>query len=162
MFSRRAFALATRSTRAFAARPQARIPKAQFSVARCLKADAEIEDPEMNNGYINPPRVKRQHRDPYGDWDDKQERRNFGEPVHEDNEVLGIFALEDYSHMSTSRGLLMWVGFISAILGLSYAVTVTYPGKPSAPTEYPDGLYTELGGAGAVRAFKAGDEVEDL
>ncbi len=53
--------------------------------------------------------------------------------------------------MTTSRGLLMWAGFISLVLGLSYAVKVTYPGKPSAPTEFPEGLYTELGGAGAVR-----------
>lgn len=107
--------------------------------------------PSKNNNYINPPRIKRQHRDPYGDWDDKQERRNFGEPVHEDNEVLGIFALEDYTHMSPSRGALLWAGFISAILGVSYAVSVAYPGKPSVPTEYPGGLEQELGGPGTVR-----------
>jgi NADH dehydrogenase (ubiquinone) 1 beta subcomplex subunit 8 len=65
--------------------------------------------------------------------------------------VLGVFSLEDYRHMTTSRGLLLWGGFISVILGLSYAVTVSYPGKPSAPTEYEAGLDRELGGAGAVR-----------
>ncbi|KIX07500.1 uncharacterized protein Z518_02153 [Rhinocladiella mackenziei CBS 650.93] len=160
MFSRRAVTLAARSARTFS-RPQPRIPRAQFSVTRRLRADEEVDDPEMNNNYINPPRIKRQHRDPYGDWDDKQERRNFGEPVHEDNDVLGIFALEDYTHMTDSQGLLLWAGFISVILGISYAVSVTYPGKPSTPTEYPGGLDRELGGAGAPRAFMAGDEIEE-
>ncbi|EXJ79574.1 NADH dehydrogenase (ubiquinone) 1 beta subcomplex 8 [Capronia epimyces CBS 606.96] len=159
MFSRRALIAATRSARTLT-RPQPHIPRAQFSAAPCLKAVGEVDDPEMNGGYINPPRVKRQYRDPYADWDDKQERRNFGEPVHEDNEVLGMFALEDYNHMTPSRGLLLWAGFISAILGLSYAVSVTYPGKPSTPKEYPGGLDRELGGSGAVRAFQQGDEIE--
>lgn len=122
------------------------------SVSLKCKADTS----KKNGGYINPPRIKRQYRDPYGDWDDKQERRNFGEPVHEDNEVLGMFALEDYNHMTPARGLLLWAGFISVILGLSYAVTVTYPGKPSAPKEYPGGLDRELGGPGAVRVSFCG------
>ncbi|KIV80773.1 hypothetical protein PV11_08251 [Exophiala sideris] len=175
MFSRRALSLATRSTRTFA-RPQPRIPRAPFSVAQCQKAEVqpdggrilptdktlgEVDDVEMNGGYINPPRVKRQFRDPYAQWDDPQERRNFGEPVHEDNDVLGVFALEDYRHMTTSRGLLMWAGFISVVLSLSYAVASTYPGKPSAPKEYEAGLDRELGGAGAVRAFQTGDEIEN-
>lgn len=104
-----------------------------------------------NNNYINPPPIKRQHRDPYADWDDKQERRNFGEPVHEDNDIMGIFALEDYTHMTSSRGALLWAGFIAAIMGIGYGVTVTYPGKPSTPKEYEGGLERELGGPGAVR-----------
>lgn len=66
-----------------------------------------------------------------------------------------MFALEDYNHMTTSRGLLMWAGFISAVLGLSYAVYATYPGKPGTPTEYPGGLDRELGGPGAVRVSRA-------
>jgi len=104
-----------------------------------------------NGGYINPPPIKRSHRDPYGDWTDKQERRNFGEPVHEDNDILGVFSLDDYSHMSPGRGAVLWAGFIASVLGLGYAVKLTYPDRPSAPTEYPDGLEAELGGPGAVR-----------
>lgn len=38
-------------------------------------------DYDQNGGYVNPPREKRQFRDPYADWWDKQGRRNFGEPV---------------------------------------------------------------------------------
>ena len=105
----------------------------------------------QNNNYINPPPIKRSNRDPYGDWDDPQERRNFGEPVHEDNDILGVFSLHDYTHMSTGRGLIMWGLFISAIYGVYTGVKMTFPGKPSAPTEYENGLLEELGGPGAVR-----------
>jgi len=157
MLSRRALATAARSTRP-SIRPQTRLPRAQFSTVKCLRADAEVDDPNMNGGYINPPAIKRSHRDPYGDWTNKQERRNFGEPVHEDNDILGVFSLEDYTHMTTSKALLCWAVFIGAVLGLRYAVKATYPDRPSAPKEYEDGLERELGGPGAVRANKAGDE----
>ncbi|ETI28548.1 hypothetical protein G647_00998 [Cladophialophora carrionii CBS 160.54] len=163
MFSRRAVTFAARSARSIARpqpppqfQPRLGLPRAQFSSTTCAKAapanvENQQDDPEMNNNYINPPRVKRSHRDPYADWDDKQEMRNFGEPVHEDNDVLGVFSLHDYTFMSTSRGLLLWAGFISAVLGVYYGVSATYPGKPSAPKEYEGGLFEELGGPGAVR-----------
>jgi NADH dehydrogenase (ubiquinone) 1 beta subcomplex subunit 8 len=104
-----------------------------------------------NGNYINPPPIKRSHRDPYADWDDPQERRNFGEPVHEDNDILGVFSLHDYTHMTVARGLLMWAGFVGAVYGVYYSVSATFPGKPSMPTEYEGGLLEEMGGPGAVR-----------
>jgi len=112
----------------------------------------------MNGNYINPPFVKRQHRDPYADWWDKQERRNFGEPVHEDNDILGIFSLEDYTHMTPARGFLMWGGFLSVVGLLGYTVSQLYPDRPSAPKEYDSGLDKELGGPGALKARMSGDE----
>jgi len=117
----------------------------------------EMDDPEMNGGYVNPPAIKRQFRDPYADWWDKQERRNFGEPVHEDNDIMGIFSLEEYTFMTPARGFLLWGGFIATVLGFSYAVSLTYPDRPSAPKEYEDGLEAELGGKGAVRTWKVGE-----
>merc|ERR1711977_78123 len=64
------------------------------------------EDPNMNGNYPDPNLtsalpVKRQFRDPYADWWDPQERRNYGETVHEDNDVLGVFSPEAYTHFST-------------------------------------------------------------
>lgn len=53
--------------------------------------------------------------------------------------------------MTPAKGALMWAGFISIVLGLSYAVKATYPDRPSAPKEYVDGLEAELGGPGALR-----------
>lgn len=53
--------------------------------------------------------------------------------------------------MTPARGALLWGGFVSIVLGLSYAVYTVYPDRPSAPKEYPDGLEAELGGPGALR-----------
>ncbi|KAI9804047.1 MAG: hypothetical protein M1833_000328 [Piccolia ochrophora] len=124
---------------------------------RCL-SQAEIEDPNMNGGYVNPPKIKRQFRDPYGDWWDKQERRNFGEPIHEDNDVLAIFSPYEYTHAPPGKAALHFSMFVATVAGLAGVVSLYYPDKPSVPREYPGGLDVELGGPGALRARKAGDE----
>ena len=105
----------------------------------------------QNGGYVNPPRVKRQFRDPYGDWWDKQERRNYGEPVHEDNDILGMFSPEEYTHTKPGKGLFQIGCFVAAVFGLCGVVSMTYPDKQSAPREFEGGLERELGGPGAVR-----------
>ncbi|KAK0391562.1 hypothetical protein NLU13_1062 [Sarocladium strictum] len=116
------------------------------------------EDPEMNGGYINPPRIKRQFRDPHANWWDPQERRNFGEPVHEDNDVLGIFSPWEYTWTTTGPGLVMIGTFIATFLSVSGVVYMFYPDMPAYPREFPGGLERELGGPGAVRARMEGDE----
>ncbi|KAF9870595.1 hypothetical protein CkaCkLH20_11901 [Colletotrichum karsti] len=112
---------------------------------------SEAEDPNMNGGYINPPFIKRQHRDPHANWWDKQERRNFGEPVHEDHDLLGMFSPHEYTWTTTGPGLLQIGAFIAVFLGVCGAVSMAYPDKPSYPREFPGGLERELGGANAVR-----------
>ncbi|MCJ1467147.1 hypothetical protein MMC07_005769 [Pseudocyphellaria aurata] len=119
---------------------------------RPVTGDPEIDDPDMNGGYINPPRQPRQFRDPYGDWWDKQERRNFGEPVHEDNDILGIFSLEEYTHFTPAQGLVMLGCFIATVGGLCGIVSIFYPDKPSVPRTFPGGLDRELGGSRAPLA----------
>jgi NADH dehydrogenase (ubiquinone) 1 beta subcomplex subunit 8 len=104
----------------------------------------------QNGGYVNPPAVKRSLRDPCEDWWDKQERRNFGEPVHEDNDVLGVFSLHEYNHLNTKQAVastLTYVAFIASVFG---AVWWFYPGEQVAPRAFPGGLDVELGGKGAV------------
>jgi NADH dehydrogenase (ubiquinone) 1 beta subcomplex subunit 8 len=80
--------------------------------------------------------------------------------VHEDNDILGMFSLYDYNHLSTARIGVMWLGFLSCIGALSYAVYMVYPDRPAVPKEYEGGLDRELGGMGAVRAFKKGDTLD--
>ena len=104
----------------------------------------------QNGGYINPPREKRQFRDPYGDWWDKQERRNYGEPVHEDNDILGMFSPEEYTHFTPGKGIFLIGCWVASVLGLCGVVSLYYPDKPSAPRTFPGGLDRELGGEGAV------------
>jgi NADH dehydrogenase (ubiquinone) 1 beta subcomplex subunit 8 len=118
----------------------------------------ELNDPGQNGGYINPPPLKRQFRDPYGDWWDKQERRNYGEPVHEDNDILGIFTPEEYTHFTPGHGLMLLGCFVASVFALSGVVSFIYPDKVSVPRTFPGGLEEELGGPRAVRTRKEGDE----
>ena len=53
--------------------------------------------------------MKRSLRDPYEDWWDPIERRNYGEPVHEDNDILGVFSTEEYRHFTTRWGFVLLV-----------------------------------------------------
>ncbi|KAL3423735.1 nadh:ubiquinone oxidoreductase subunit [Phlyctema vagabunda] len=120
----------------------------------------ELEDPNMNGGYINPPPVKRQFRDPHGDWWDKQERRNYGEPVHEDNDILGMFSPHEYTHVKPGKGALQLLTFVGAVFGLCAVISIYYPDKQSAPREFEGGLERELGGPKALRARAPGDKLE--
>lgn len=104
----------------------------------------------QNGGYVNPPRQPRQFRDPYGDWWDKQERRNFGEPVHEDNDILGMFSLEEYRHFTPAKGFFLMGCSIATVGALCWVVSMYYPDKPSVPRTFPGGLDRELGGEGAL------------
>ncbi|KAH7027256.1 NADH:ubiquinone oxidoreductase 20.1kD subunit [Microdochium trichocladiopsis] len=112
----------------------------------------EAEDPGQNGGYLNPPNVKRQFRDPHADWWDKQERRNYGEPVHEDHDILGMFSPHEYTWVSPRKGLFQIGAFIAVFTGVCMVVAQLYPDRPSFPREFEGGLERELGGAGAVRA----------
>lgn len=104
----------------------------------------------QNGGYVNPIPRKRALRDPYAGWWDPQERRNFGEPVHEDNDTLGVFSTEPYTHSPPGRAALHLGIFVSAVLGLCAVVAQFYPDRPSVPREFPDGLEAEMGGPRAL------------
>lgn len=105
----------------------------------------------QNGGYINPPRIKRQFRDPHADWWDKQERRNYGEPVHEDHDILGMFSPYEYTWTTPGKGLMQIGAFIVTFFGVLSVVKMTYPDKVSYPREFEGGLLNELGGVGAMR-----------
>ena len=100
---------------------------------------------------MQPARVKRQFRDPYGDWWDKQERRNYNEPVHEDYDQLGMFTPYEYTWTTPGKGLAQIGAFIATFLSVCYIVKLTYPDRVTVPREFEDGLEKELGGPGAVR-----------
>ncbi|EDU47703.1 NADH:ubiquinone oxidoreductase 20.1kD subunit [Pyrenophora tritici-repentis] len=153
------------SRRIVAARPLARTivparPRPQFTQIRTALTAAEkqeLADPNQNGGYINPPPEKRGNRDPYGDWWDKQERRNYGEPCHEDNDILGVLSLHDYNHFTPGWGAVLLGISVATVFGLCAAVSTVYPDKISVPKTYPGGLDVELGGKGAVPARKSGE-----
>ncbi|KAK2740455.1 hypothetical protein FQN57_006082 [Myotisia sp. PD_48] len=133
----------------------ARIPSSRITPTQVRYASqSEIQDPGMNGGYENPPAGKRQFRDPYGGWWDAQDRRNFGEPVHEDNDILTTFTTESYTHFKAPKAFFLLGCSISSVLILSGIVSFFYPDKPSAPRTFVDGLETELGGPNTVRSSK--------
>ncbi|KAI1329203.1 NADH:ubiquinone oxidoreductase subunit [Xylariaceae sp. FL0255] len=117
----------------------------------------EAEDPNQNGGYINPPPIKRQFRDPHADWWDKQERRNFGEPVHEDNDLMGIFSPHEYTWVKPKVAFFQLGVFITVFCGVLYVVKALYPDRKAFPREFEGGLERELGGPGAVRARSPDD-----
>ena len=137
----------SRALTAIARRPFVATQTRRASTEANDEVDPNIADPNMNGGYPDLPRVKRQHRDPYGDWWDTQDRRNFGEPVHEDNDILGIFATEDYTWTSAGWGAVLMGTFVATFLGVCTVVYYTYPDTPAVPRRFPGGLDRELGGS---------------
>ncbi|WPH00627.1 Hypothetical protein R9X50_00345700 [Acrodontium crateriforme] len=125
------------------------------------------DDPNMNGNYPDPNEisalpVKRQHRDPYGPWWDPQERRNYGEPIHEDNDIMGIFSTEDYRHFTPAWGGVLSAVFVGTVGLLCGTVYMYYPDKPSSPRTFPGGLEAELGGKAAPRAKITENDTEAL
>lgn len=106
-------------------------------------------------------------------WD-PQERRNYGEPIHEDNDILGIFTPEEYTHFKPGWGAVLLGTFVASVFGLAFVVGRFYPDKvcgpslnrlivtnklqPSVTRHFEDGLEAELGGPKAVRARKSEDD----
>lgn len=139
-----------------------------------------ITDHDQNGGYVNPPREKRQFRDPYADWWDKQGRRNFGEPVclppyplywcsallkhphiqlHEDDDILGRFSPEEYTWTTPGKGLVMIGTFVLTFSAFCGVVYQFYPDKPAIPRKFPHGGLAEaLGGPGSLPALPDYDE----
>lgn len=58
--------------------------------------------------------------------------------------------------MTPTQALALWSAFLICVGGLSYAVYLTYPDRPSAPKIYEGGLDRELGGAGSARVSHIG------
>jgi NADH dehydrogenase (ubiquinone) 1 beta subcomplex subunit 8 len=62
-----------------------------------------------------------------------------------------MFSPEEYTHTKPGKGLFQIGCFVAAVLTLCGVVSMTYPDKPSAPTEFEGGLERELGGPGVLR-----------
>ncbi|GIZ42465.1 hypothetical protein CKM354_000573500 [Cercospora kikuchii] len=149
--------------RTYASAPAIRRPATDDKIAsEAEQASEDVGDPNMNGNYPDPSLtsalpIKRQFRDPHGDWWDKQERRNYGEPVHEDNDILGIFSPEVYTHFTSAWGGVLLGTFVGAVGVLCAVVYRFYPDRPSVSRTFPDGLEAELGGPKAVRARSEND-----
>ncbi|KAI8377958.1 uncharacterized protein BYT42DRAFT_572319 [Radiomyces spectabilis] len=102
-----------------------------------------VEDPQIGD-YPNLPRNSNQVRGPYGWWD-PQDRRNFGEPLHEEDEIFSVWGpdLHTYSPYKALAQLGLAALITAGFAGIVYK---TYPDRPAVQRTYPyDGLKAELG-----------------
>ncbi|KAI9639762.1 uncharacterized protein MKK02DRAFT_40087 [Dioszegia hungarica] len=112
-------------------------------------------DPQLN-GYPQLPYVSLQTREPFGWWD-RQERKNFGEVFHEEEDVLGMWG-PDVHKISGGTAVLSLIAAFSAVGAFAYFLTATRIQRPVAAREYPyGGLEKELGGHVAARPEWEGD-----
>ncbi|RXK36922.1 hypothetical protein M231_05824 [Tremella mesenterica] len=111
-------------------------------------------DPQLN-GYPQLPYVSLQSRSPFGWWD-QQERKNFGEVVHEEEDRLGMWGPD--VHRISGGSALMQLGLAFSLIGLfAYGLSITRPQRPVAQRTYSyGGLAVELGGNAIARAEEDG------
>ncbi|SNX85777.1 uncharacterized protein MEPE_04486 [Melanopsichium pennsylvanicum] len=127
-----------RTTSAFA-------PSRHISTSTVNAAAQQSEDPQLGD-YPNLPFISQQSRKYSPKWWDPQEKRNFGETPHEQDDVLSVWAPDVHAVPASSalRQFLVAIGVVVLFASTVYAAT---PEKPALPRTYPrDGLATELGG----------------
>ncbi len=106
--------------RTYAIKPNPAAPNKPASAAEQASEEIHNEDtdPNMNGQYPDPSLhsalpIKRSLRDPYGGpngpWWDPIERREYGEDLHEDNDILGVFTTEEYRHFTPGWGGVLMV-----------------------------------------------------
>ncbi|CEL55238.1 hypothetical protein RSOLAG1IB_01247 [Rhizoctonia solani AG-1 IB] len=101
-------------------------------------------DPQLGD-YPQIPAISVQRRPAKGWWN-VQERRNFGETLPEQHEILSIWSL-DVFNISRSSALKQFGIAVAIFLGFTMAVKASVPERPAAPRSYPyGGLVAELGG----------------
>ncbi|KAF8907312.1 hypothetical protein CPB84DRAFT_1844011 [Gymnopilus junonius] len=131
--------------RAVASRSVARHSTILNTTRRYASTQKEEVDPQLN-GYPQLPFVSRGALKPLG-WDDNLTRTNFGETIHEQDEVLSMWG-PDVAPIDPNVALRQ---FLYAVAGfVTFGLTVKYvllPEPPAVRRTYPyDGLVKELGG----------------
>ncbi|KAJ9111540.1 hypothetical protein QFC20_002513 [Naganishia adeliensis] len=120
------------------------VAQPQDLVERSLKPGTE-PDPQLD-GYPELPYVSIQKRVAKGWWDN-QERKNFNETLHEQEDALSMWSPDVYATSASWALTQMIIGF-SALAGFGYFIYATMPERPVAKRSYPyGGLAQELGGS---------------
>ncbi|KAH9959587.1 hypothetical protein BC827DRAFT_1156164 [Russula dissimulans] len=141
-----------------------RSPAASLLRSRPLRAYSTLTQKEIDpqlNGYPQLPDVSRQSLPPNGWWD-PQMRRNFGDTMHEHEELYSMWG-PDIPHVDPSTALRHFAiavsGFVTFGLLCKYALV---PDRPAVPRQYPfDGLVKESGGLEENKANAESLEEDD-
>ncbi|KAI7877318.1 uncharacterized protein EV154DRAFT_525497 [Mucor mucedo] len=108
-----------------------------------LNTGEVVQDPQIGD-YPNLPRFSTQTRGPFG-WDDPQDKRNFGETVHEEDELYGVWA-PDLHHYSPIKAASQLALFATIMATFATVVYKFYPERPVVQRTYPyNGLSEEFG-----------------
>ncbi|KIY67261.1 hypothetical protein CYLTODRAFT_444123 [Cylindrobasidium torrendii FP15055 ss-10] len=102
--------------------------------------------------YPKVPDTNRQHLPPRG-WDDMFNRRNFNDPIHEQEELYSMWGPDIppiAPHIALRRFGYAVLSFISVGTFIKFALV---PDAPATRRDYPyGGLVTELGGVDELKA----------
>ncbi|KAJ2713784.1 hypothetical protein H4R19_002076 [Coemansia spiralis] len=139
VFSVGARAAVARTQPALAARLTASRFASQYKKKYYLDPEPQIGD------YPNLPQKFAEERPQLGWWD-RQNRRNFGEPIPEQDEILNMMAPTQYKSPGWKQVGKMWAGVIIAIGSVYYLIANVRPQRPYMRSFYPNGLKDELGG----------------
>ncbi|KAF8632284.1 hypothetical protein AX15_002020 [Amanita polypyramis BW_CC] len=135
--------------------------RSTFHPARSYASTPQNHDPQLSD-YPQLPWVSRQTLPPRG-WQDEQMRRNFGETLHEQDEVLSMWG-PDPAPLPPQDALKQLMFAALGFVGVGYIIKEhLVPDLPAVRRQYPfDGLVTELGGLAENKArpesVEEGDE----
>ncbi|KAF5367527.1 hypothetical protein D9758_003608 [Tetrapyrgos nigripes] len=119
-------------------------------------------DPEPLKDYPTAPPISRQYLRPTG-WDDVQERRNFGDPLPDHDELLSMWGPDiPPPGVTPSMALRHFLLAALAFSGIFYLTKTALTPEPFfTRRDYPyDGLTKELGGLQVNKARTQSDETE--
>ncbi|KAE8222085.1 hypothetical protein CF319_g4660 [Tilletia indica] len=103
------------------------------------------KDPQLGD-YPDLPLVSLQHRRWSPNWWDPQEKRNFGETLHEQHDAMSVWAPDAHA-LPASTALFQFALAGLAMTAFAGMVYLTKFERPAVPRTYPrDGLRAEMGG----------------
>ncbi|CAE7219686.1 unnamed protein product [Rhizoctonia solani] len=126
----------------------------RLGLVRTYATPVEFKQPENDpqlGDYPRIPPISLQRRPAKGWWN-QQERRNFGEAVPEQYEILSLWS-PDVFNISRASALKQFGIAVAVFFGFTVVVKASVPERPAVPRNYPyDGLVAELGGLDANKA----------
>lgn len=101
------------------------------------------------------------HRDPDAPWDDPQNRRNVGQLLHPDDDILNLWSPHYYDTVKDSTAVkwqLIFFAGLGTFSGVMYLFF--YPERRAVPRDFPDGLARDFGARNEEEAELYGMRVD--
>lgn len=113
---------------------------------------ADPSRPECG-AYQNPPIELAQNKDPYAKYDFQQNRRNFNDPLHIDEDLYDIWSPDYMQPVSDATALKHNAVFFGLFLSIVGAITYfeLSPEKPAMPRSFPYNGLAEFLGSGSEK-----------